>query len=101
MDEQNYFIIQFGAPFIYKTVYFKASTTLTPNTWNFICMQNKNNQGSIYLTNETTNYKIKNSVKFTGQGPIDYNKLSKKNKRYPLTNIPLYDMSSDIDFFYY
>lgn len=101
MDKPIYLILQCGAPFIYKPAYFRVSNRLTPNSWNFICMQNKNNHGSIYLTKDISKDKLKNSVRFNGQGPIDYGKLSKRIKRSRLTNIPLRDLSSDINFLYY
>jgi hypothetical protein len=63
-------------------------------------MQNKNIHGSIYLTKDMTKDKLKNSVRFSGQGPIDYGKLSKRIRRSRLTNIPLCDLSSDINELY-
>jgi len=81
MDEQTYLILQCGAPFIYKPAYFRLSGALSPNTWNFIVMQNKTNSGCIGLTKNMNTDRTKNSVKLSGNGPIDYSKLSKRQKR--------------------
>ena len=93
MNETTYLILQCGAPFIYKPAYFQVSSRLTPNSWNFISMQNKKMYGSISLTKNMTKNKIKNYVKYSGQETIDYSKLSKTIRRSQLTNIPLCDLS--------
>ena len=94
MDQTTYLILQCGAPFIYKPAYFRLTGQLSPNTWNFIVMQNKINRGCIGLTKNMNTDRTKNSVKLSGQGPIDYSKLSKRQKRRVTTSrVLLCDLS--------
>jgi len=92
MNEPNYLILQCGVPFIYKPAYFQVPNTLTANTYNFIIMQNKTNNGIISLTKNMSCDKAKYTVKLSGSGPVDYSKLSKRKKRLTLNN---YDYDSD------
>uniref|UniRef100_A0A6C0B4J8 Uncharacterized protein n=1 Tax=viral metagenome TaxID=1070528 RepID=A0A6C0B4J8_9ZZZZ len=95
MNETTYLILQCGAPFLYKPAYFRVPNRMTPNTYNFIVMQNKTNNGCIGLTKNMTKDKMKNSVKLNGQGPIDYSILSKRRRRCIIK--PLCEWSSDSD----
>lgn len=77
MNEQNYLVLQCGAPFIYKPAYYGVPSCLNPNTWNFIILQNRTNAGCISLTKNIDKEK-KKCIKLSGNGPVNYKLLSKR-----------------------
>lgn len=95
MNETTYLILQCGTPFIYKPGYYQVPNQLTPNTWNFIIMQNKKNNGCISLTKNMNDNQKKIGIKLSGKCPIDFNKLSKRKKGCVIKNrMLLCDLSS-------
>jgi hypothetical protein len=93
-------VIQCGAPFLYKKIYFTVPNRLTPNTWNFIIGQNMKNPGRILLSTLDNEKIMKDCVWYHGSEPINYSKLCKIRRR----RIPVYrsreyivESSSDSD----
>lgn len=104
MKESAFISIQIGSPFIYKEGYYQISRRITPNTWNFLMMENRQNTGKVCLKSEVT-YDMKlNGVLISGKKPVDYAKLRRWRHRTPLQvynankeNIAPSSSSSDSD----
>jgi hypothetical protein len=93
-SETKYFIVRCASAFLYKEAYFKSSKGLTPNTWSFIITQNMKQPGCISLTNRPKEWLIEKYVRLSGNGPIDFSKLSKRPKRrIPL--MPIYQYMNE------
>ena len=76
-QEMGYLSVRYGSKFRYKEGYYQISKRMTPNTWNFLICQNMKSPGTLSLKSELTPSMKWNSVRLTGQEPINYKKLRK------------------------